>query len=139
MHGMDISIENKKGSVRKGVDKDNHEWSIKMGMDYGYIRGTVGCDKDHLDAYVGPNPESEMVYIINQNDPVTGGFDEQKVMLGFDSEAEAKVAYLKQYDRPGFFGNIVEMDIDTFKEEAFNPANKGKPLDRKRGLREFAA
>jgi hypothetical protein len=60
-------------------------------------------------------------------------------MLGFNSEAAAEAAYLKQYDRPGFFGNIVKMDIDTFKEEAFNPANKGKPLERKMGLREFAA
>jgi len=80
--------------------------------------------------YVGPNPESEIVYIVNQNDPTTGEFDEQKVMLGFNSEKEAKAAYLKQYDRPGFFGDIVKMDIDTFKEEAFNPDNKGKPLQK---------
>ena len=131
VHGMDISIENKKGSARSGVDKDGHEWHTKMHYDYGYIRGTVGVDKDHLDAYVGPSPESEIVYIVNQNDPVTGDFDEQKVMLGFNSEAEAKAAYLKQYDRPGFFGDIVKMDIDTFKEEAFNPGNKGKPIKRR--------
>jgi hypothetical protein len=91
----------------------------------------VGVDKDHLDAYVGPSPESEIVYIVNQNDPVTGDFDEQKVMLGFNSEAEAKAAYLKQYDRPGFLGDIVKMDIDTFKEEAFDKKNKGKPLKKK--------
>jgi hypothetical protein len=130
VQGMDISIENKKGSTRSGVDKDGHEWHTKMGYDYGYIRGTVGVDKDHLDAYVGPNPKSEIVYIVNQNDPVTGKFDEQKVMLGFNNEGEAKAAYLKQYDRPGFFGDILKMDIDTFKEEAFDPQNKGKPLKR---------
>ncbi|MDR1837617.1 MAG: hypothetical protein LBQ89_08170 [Treponema sp.] len=130
VQGMDISIENKKGSLRSGTDKDGHEWQTMMHFDYGYIRGTVGVDKDHLDAYVGPNPESEIVYIVNQNDPVTGKFDEQKVMLGFNSEAAAKEAYLKQYDRPGFFGDIVKMDIDTFKEEAFNPENKGKPLKK---------
>jgi hypothetical protein len=101
-----------------------------MNYSYGYIRGTVGVDKDHLDCYVGPNPESEMVYIVNQNDPVTGKFDEQKVMLGFSSEEEAKAAYLKQYDRPGFLGNIVKMDIDTFKEKAFDVRNKGKPLQK---------
>jgi hypothetical protein len=131
VQGMDISIENKKGSTRSGADKDGHEWHTEMRYDYGYIRGTVGVDKDHLDAYIGPNPESEIVYIVNQNDPVTGKFDEQKVMLGFNSEGEAKAAYLKQYDRPGFFGDIVKMDIDTFKEEAFNPGNKGKPLKRR--------
>jgi hypothetical protein len=131
VHGMDISIENRKGSTRSGTDKDGHEWHTDMHFNYGYIRGTVGVDKDHLDAYIGPNPESEIVYIVNQNDPVTGDFDEQKVMLGFGSEEEAKAAYLKQYDRPGFFGSIVKMDIDTFKEEAFDTENKGKPLMRR--------
>jgi hypothetical protein len=49
-------------------------------------------------------------------------------MLGFDSEDEARKAYLSQYDRPGFLGDIDEMDIETFKETAFDPANKGKKL-----------
>jgi len=128
VQGMYISIENKKGSTRKGVDKDGHNWKCKMHHDYGYIRGTVGVDKDHLNAYVGDNPESETVYIVNQNDPVTGKFDEQKVMLGFESIGEAKKAYMKQYDRPGFFGGIISMSIDDFKEEAFNIKNKGKPI-----------
>jgi hypothetical protein len=128
IHGMDISIENKKGSTRCGTDKDGHAWNCLMHNSYGYIRGTVGVDKDHLDAYVGPNPESENVYIVNQNDPVTGNFDEQKTMLGFNTEEEAKAAYMKQYDRPGFFGSIIKMDIDTFKEKAFDPKNKGKRL-----------
>jgi hypothetical protein len=51
-------------------------------------------------------------------------------MLGFTTAAEAKAAYLKQYDRPGFFGTIITMDIDTFKEKAFDKKNKGKPLGR---------
>jgi hypothetical protein len=78
--------------------------------------------------YLGPNPESENVFVVHQNDPVTGIYDEDKVMLCFDSEAEAKAAYLKQYDRPGFLGNIDAMDIDTFKEKAFDEKNKGKKL-----------
>jgi hypothetical protein len=130
IHGMDISIENKKGSTRSGTDKDGHEWHTEMNYDYGYIRGTVGVDKDHLDVYIGPNPESEIVYIVNQNDPVTGDFDEQKVMLGFNSEADANAAYLRQYDRPGFLGAIVKMDIDTFKETIFDKNNKGKRIEK---------
>jgi hypothetical protein len=128
VHGMDISIENRKGSTRSGVDKDGHEWHTKMNFDYGYIRGTVGKDKDHLDAYIGPDPEAETVYVVHQNNPVTGEYDEDKVMLGFGSEAEARKAYLSQYNRPGFLGSIDGMDIDTFKERAFNPKNKGKRL-----------
>jgi hypothetical protein len=128
IQGMDISIENKKGSIRSGTDKDGHDWSIKMNFDYGYIRGTVGKDKDHVDCYVGPNPEVETVFIVHQNDPATGDYDEDKVMLGFDSEDEARKAYLSQYDRPGFLGDIDEMDIETFKDKAFDPKNKGKKL-----------
>jgi hypothetical protein len=128
VHGMGISIENKKGSVRSGTDKDGHDWSIKMNFDYGYIRGTVGKDKDHVDCYIGPNPDAETVFIVHQNDPATGKYDEDKVMLGFDSDDEARKAYLSQYDRPGFLGDIDAMDIDTFKEKAFDPNNKGKRL-----------
>jgi hypothetical protein len=128
IQGMDISIENKKGSVRSGTDKDGHEWHTKMNFSYGYIRGTVGKDKDHLDCYLGPNPDSNMVFIVHQNDPLTGAYDEDKVMLGFDSMEEAKEAYLSQYDRPGFLGDIDTMDIDTFKEKAFDKKNKGKKL-----------
>jgi hypothetical protein len=128
IHGMDISIENKKGSVRSGTDKDGHDWSIKMNYDYGYIRGTVGKDKDHVDCYIGPDPESGRVFVVHQNDPVTGEYDEDKVMLGFDSEDEARKAYASQYDRPGFLGSIDAMDLETFKEKAFDPKNKGKKL-----------
>ena len=128
IHGMDISIENKKGSVRSGVDKDGHEWAIKMAYDYGYIRGTVGKDKDHVDVYIGNNPESDQVFIVHQNDPTTGKYDEDKVMLGFNSAKEAKAAYLRQYDRPGFFGEMIEMSIEEFKEKAFDKKNKGKMI-----------
>ncbi|UTY31706.1 PBECR2 nuclease fold domain-containing protein [Treponema putidum] len=128
IHGMDISIENKKGSVRSGVDKDGHEWAIKMAYDYGYIRGTVGKDKDHVDVYIGNNPESEKVFIVHQNDPTTGKYDEDKVMIGFNSAKEAKAAYLRQYDRPGFFGKMIEMNIEEFKEKAFDKKNKGKMI-----------
>jgi len=78
--------------------------------------------------YIGPNPESEKVFVVHQNDPVTGKYDEDKVMLGFDSPKEAKEAYLKQYDRPGFFGWMDEASIEDFKEEAFKKANHGKKL-----------
>jgi hypothetical protein len=124
VHGMDISIENKKGSTRSGTDKDGHEWSVLMKFSYGYIRGTIGCDGEQLDCYLGPNLESDKVFIVNQNDPVTGKFDEQKVMLGFNTGIDAKDAYLGQYDRPGFFGSMDEMSIEEFKEKAFSEKNK---------------
>jgi hypothetical protein len=130
IHGMDISIENLKGSTRSGTDKNGESWSQKLGWDYGYIRGTVGKDKDHVDCFLGPNHESAKVFVIHQVDPFIEGspFDEDKVMLGWDNVEEAKAAYLEQYNRPDFFGSIEEMDIDVFKDKAFREENKGKML-----------
>lgn len=128
LHGMEISIENRKGSLRRGVDKDGHEWETKMHADYGYIRGTIGKDKDHLDVYVGPNQESDKVFVVHQNDPVTGEYDEDKVLLGMGTAQEAKALYMKQYDRPGFFGSMEETTIEAFKKKAFSKVNHGKRL-----------
>jgi len=128
IHGMDISIENKKGSYREGKDKDGHKWKVKMHHSYGYIRGMIGKDKEHVDCYLGPNKESEKVFIIHQNDPTTGKYDEDKVMLAFDSAEQAKAAYLKQYDRSGFFGSMDETTVDKFKKAGYDKDNHGKKL-----------
>ncbi len=128
LYGMDISIENKKGSYRSGVDKDGHKWKVLMHYDYGYIRGTVGVDKDHVDAYVGPDKNATKVYVIHQNDPVTHKYDEDKCMLCFSSAADAKAAYMKQYDRPGFYGSMTTMTIDQFKSFVFS--HKGQMVHK---------
>lgn len=128
LYGMDISIENKKGSYRSGTDSDGHEWKTFMHYDYGYIRGTVGTDKDHVDCYIGDDKESQKVYVIHQNNPVTHEYDEDKCMLCFSSAEDAKKAYMKQYDRPGFFGSMETLSIEKFKEYVFN--NKGKRIHK---------
>lgn len=128
LYGMDISIENKKGSYRSGTDKDGHNWKTLMHYDYGYIRGTVGTDKDHLDCYVGPDKKANKVYVIHQNDPVTHKYDEDKCMLCFGSAADAKAAYMKQYDRPGFYGSMTTMTIEQFKSFIFS--HKGKMVHK---------
>ena len=127
--GLKISIENKKGSARSGTDKDGHEWHTYMHYDYGYIRGTEGVDGDHLDCYIGDNENAKNVYIIHQNDPVTHKYDEDKCMLGFNTLQEAKEAYRKQYDRPGFMGNITTMSIEEFKEYVLAKNNHAKRIN----------
>lgn len=123
--GMDISVENRKGSYRHWKDRNGDSGKTKMQVDYGYIRKTLSsADGDHVDVFVGPNGESERVFIIHQVRPDTGKFDEDKVMLGFDSKKEAKEMYLKHYNTPKFFGSMDEMDIDTFKEKVI-----GKKVD----------
>lgn len=127
-NGLKISIENKKGSVRRGVDKDGHQWATKMHFDYGYIRGSEGTDGDHVDCYLGDNMDAKKVYIVHQNDPVTHKYDEDKCMLGFDTLEDAKKAYLMQYDRPEFLGKIDTMDFDEFKEFILLKRNHGKKI-----------
>ena len=34
-----------------------------MHYDYGYIRGTVGTDSDHVDCYIGPDKNAKKVYV----------------------------------------------------------------------------
>jgi SPP1 gp7 family putative phage head morphogenesis protein len=126
--GFNISVENKRGSTRSGTDKDGHEWHCRMFFDYGYIRGTEGVDGDHVDVYIGPDEETQSVYIVHQNDPVTGKYDEDKVMLGFSSLHDARAAYLKQYDRPGFLGKIDVMPIEEFREKVLSKQYHGKMI-----------
>lgn len=117
--GMDIAIENRKGSVRKGTDEDGEKWKTKMFYPYGYIRGTMGVDGDAVDCYIGDNRDSTKVFIVHQKNPFTGKFDEDKVMLGFDTKNQARDAYLAHYDSYEFLGEITEMDINEFKNKVY--------------------
>ena len=114
--GLPLDIEHTAGSVRRGKDKDGHDWTTIFRYAYGYIRGTKGADGEGLDVFVGPNPNAEKAYVVHQKKPETGKFDEDKVMLGFDSTEEAKGAYLDHYDNPKFFGDMVEIPMERLHE-----------------------
>jgi hypothetical protein len=77
--GFEITIENPKGSYRRGKDKNGHEWKTLMHNDYGYFTKTVGKDGDAIDVFLGPNLNSEKVFPIDQFNG--NEFDETKVML----------------------------------------------------------
>jgi hypothetical protein len=127
--GLDISIENPKGSTRSGTDPNGHKWSITMKNDYGYIRGTLGVapDKDHLDVYLGPDEAAENVYIVHQRKAGNWkDWDEDKCLIGFKDKESAVAAYLKHYDDPRFLGPVTTMPFDEFKEKVMN--HKGKPI-----------
>lgn len=116
--GIPISIENKKGSTRSGVDGNGKKWSSRLPADYGYIRGTTGADGDHVDVYLGPIPDSHLVVVINQRDHRTGKFDEHKALLGYRSEKEAVADYVSAFsDRKGKarIGSVECMSVDAFK------------------------
>lgn len=120
-NGMIITIENPKGMVRSGVSSNGVKWETKMNNDYGYIEGTKGKDKDHVDCFIGNNLESPIIFIINQVNPSTGEFDEHKCMIGFDSAYGASKAYLANYEK-GWkgLGNIASYTLEEFKDFLFN-------------------
>lgn len=114
--GLVVSIENEAGSVRRGTDPDGQPWETRMIYPYGEILGTLGTDGDRVDVFLGPNPEAEFAYVIDQKIPP--GFtevDEQKVMLGFDSLGEACAAYLQHYNDSRFLGPVKVMPMADFK------------------------
>jgi hypothetical protein len=117
IHGLDVSIENPQGSTRSGTDADGVVWKNTLQDHYGYIKRTVGADHEQVDTFIGQNPASKKVFIVDQNDPNTGKFDEHKVMLGYDSMAEADAAYHRNYET-GWTGRsaISELPIGMFKE-----------------------
>lgn len=116
LQGLDIALENPKGSTRSGTDQGGKEWQLTMAHDYGYIKRTEGADGDHVDVLIGDQLDSETVYVVDQVDPKTGKFDEHKVMLGFYDEAAARAGYLANYEQ-GWkgLGTIKAMPLDEFK------------------------
>lgn len=127
--GFDITIENPKGSVRRGTDASGKQWEQEMHNTYGYIRRTEGADDDHIDVFLSDNPsQSNKVFIVQQRVRVDGDwkFDELKVLLGFESAYQASNAYLSNYEK-GWNGMqaLIETDIDSFKNWLDNGNQKG--------------
>lgn len=127
--GMDVTIENPKGSIRRGTDADGKKWESEMHYDYGYIRGTKAVDNDHIDIFLSDNPETGNVFVVDQVNPKTGEFDESKVMYGFASEQEARDAYLSNYEK-GWkgLGKITEVTREEFKKWIESSTRKTKPF-----------
>jgi hypothetical protein len=129
LQGLNLSIENPRGSTRSGTDSDGKQWSVQLKDHYGYLRGTVGADADHVDAFVGDHPDSKTVYVIDQVDPKTLRFDEHKVMVGYPSEAAAREAYQRNY-APGWkgLGAITAVPVDELKQKL--DASPNKPIGK---------
>lgn len=128
IQGLDITIENPKGSTRSGISADGKAWSTVMNNSYGYVLGTTGKDADHIDVFLGENPLSEKAFVIDQVNK-DGSFDEHKVMLGFDTVEEAEAAYMSNYEK-GWqgLGNITETTVPAFTEWAKAGTRRIKPF-----------
>ncbi len=129
--GLDISIENPQGSTRSGTDADGKAWSVPMQDHYGYVRGTEGKDKDHVDVFIKPGTPEDWkgpVYVVDQVDPKTGKLDEHKTIIGAASEQEARDIYQRNY-APGWngLGDITRLPMAAFKSWVKDGA-KREPL-----------
>lgn len=137
--GYDITIEQPKGSVRRGTDADGKQWEQTMNNTYGYIRGTEGVDGDHIDIFLSDNPTEGNVYVVDQVNP-DGSFDEHKVMYGFQSADDARAAYLSNYEE-GWkgLGTITEVSKDEFKKWVNSSHRKTKPFSEYKSVNAIGA
>lgn len=116
--GLDISIENPTDSIRKGKDRNGEQWQIKMKHHYGFFDGTEGADGDEVDVFVKNNLATtpDFIYVINQVD-LNGDFDEHKVVIGAESEDEAKEIYHSNYkDGWDGLGSIEKLSFSDLKK-----------------------
>jgi len=128
INGLDISIENPAGSKRRP------EWPA-LKNHYGYLKGTVGADKDHVDVFLTDraSDSSLPVFVVDQVNR-DGTFDEHKVVLGAANEADARQAYLDNYAKGWTgLGAITEMTQDEFKAWARDPSKTKVPAGKPGG------
>lgn len=114
--GIPIAIENREGSVRKGVDKDGKPWRTVMKHSYGYVKGTKGADGDEVDVFIGPHDRAPEAFVVHQHKSTGRGYDEDKVLLGFPSREKAIKGYLAHYNSSKFLGPVKTVPMDRLKE-----------------------
>ena len=130
---FDITIEQPQGSVRKGTDADGKQWESKMNNTYGYIRGAVGVDGDHIDVFLSNDIDGwngRKVFVVDQYNP-DSSFDEHKVMLGFNDQDEAKGDYLANYEQGWENGrriDITGVNLEDFEKWIESSKRKTKPF-----------
>ena len=130
---FDVTIENPKGSVRRGVDADGKKWETTMTHTYGYIRGTTGVDGDHIDVYISSDVDDwdgRKAFVVDQYNP-DGSFDEHKVMLGFNDRDDAFSAYLSNYEdgwRNGRRLDVSAVNLEDFEKWIDSSKRKTKPF-----------
>lgn len=115
VQGLDITIENPKGSVRRSPPGAATPWARRMVHDYGYVKRTDGADGDQVDVFLGPDLTSDLCFVMNQIDQRTHVFDEHKLLLGFHRPEEAVAAYLAHYPKGWLLGPITTLTIPELR------------------------
>ena len=119
MHGLPITIEHPRGSIRKLHDDSGKVvYKKHMHYSYGFFNGTKGRDGDEVDCMLGPIKYAKEVYVVHMRDmgPVPSEReDEDKCMIGFQSADAAKAAFLMHYPE-NFYAGMTALPVDEFKE-----------------------
>lgn len=123
--GMNISIEVPADGYRTGKNREGVEWKHRIGAHYGYIKGTHSPDGEHLDCYVRKNPKRDAkVYVVHQLSVDGSKFDEDKVMLGFASAAEARKMFKACTFKPTImYGGMTEFTLEHFRLAAYSASS----------------
>ena len=142
-NGLGYSMETPIGGTRTSKEQDadgKPKWTAKLpdGVSYGFFQNTEGADGEGVDVFMGPNPESDTVWVIDQQHVNSQAFDEHKIMAGFDSRVEAVKAYKASFsDHKGWarIKGVTEMTIAKLKASLGamwqkKPVYKGKPGER---------
>lgn len=117
--GLPITIETPVGGTRKWRTADGEAGETVMQAAYGFIERTEGADGDGIDVFLGPWPDAPKAFVIHQQNPKSGLYDEDKVFLGFTSKEAAETCYSIHYTDPeSFFVTTSEMDMEQFKRWA---------------------
>lgn len=141
---FDITIEQPQGSVRKGTDADGKQWESKMNNTYGYIRGAVGVDGDHIDVFLSNDIDGwngRKVFVVDQYN-TDGSFDEHKVMLGFNDADEAKGDYLANYEQGWENGRRIDVsavNLEDFKKWIESSKRKTKAFNEYKNVKSESA
>lgn len=138
-HGLNISIENNRGSKRGEKTEGGKKKWVRMPAPYGYIRGTIGADKSQVDCYLGQDPASTTVWVVDQNKVSkkgkVKGFDEHKVFLGYTKLKHVLRDYLdSHFDGLGHerLENVVELSLKDFKNW-LSSGDTRKPIEGQAG------
>jgi hypothetical protein len=119
--GLPMKLEHEAGDKRSGVNgATGKSWERTMGDAYGYVPGTngQGADGEAIDVYFNPRAPEEPpahVYKIRQKRK-TGEYDEDKFMVGYESAADARKAFLR--NMPSWaFGSLTRVPTEKFKSQ----------------------
>jgi hypothetical protein len=130
--GLPVEVEAKRGENRTGRNRHGQTWSRVLTADYGFIKGTMGMDREPVDVYIGRNLGSTRAFVVHQLSPNGMGYDEDKVMLGFTSEEEAKKVFIENAHSPRAFGGITTYSTG----DLYRRAKSGTPLIGGSGIRQ---